>query len=235
MEKDFLCGMISGIAQTIVGHPFDTIKIRTQCGVKTPLNPLSYFRGMTYNLMSAITCNAVIFGTQGFVSSSIADHHNADSHPALLYLAPGFISGICVTPIVFFFDIGKNKKQALGKKLSSSDFSQTRGLGTTILREPIAFSIYFATYKALKENHGIPPFWAGGISGLACWAFTYPLDVLRNRQITYNISVLESLAEGKLFKGFGVCLIRAFIVNSFGFYFYENAKNVYDYTTSAEA
>lgn len=229
MEKDFICGMISGIAQTIIGHPFDTIKIRTQCGVSTPLKTLSYFNGVSYNLMSSVACNAIIFGVHGNANQILEKNYEEYRGTILENFVPGFLSGICVTPFVFFFDIGKNRRQTLGKKLQLSDLSQTRGAYATLAREPIAFSIYFSTYKKLKEEKGYPVFWAGGASGVACWAFTYPLDVVRNRQITYNISLREAISAGKLMDGFGVCLFRAFLVNSFGFYFYENAKIIYEY------
>ena len=227
MERDFICGMVSGVMQTVIGHPFDTVKIRSQCGVRTPLKPVSYFNGMSYNLLSSVTCNAVIFGVQGNAKQFMDKNHDP-SDSIIQHSAPGFLSGLCVAPLVFFFDIGKNKKQALGKKIQLSDFVQTRGATTTLIREPVAFAIYFSTYKTLTDQ-AYPVFWAGGLSGLACWAFTYPLDVVRNRQITYNVSLRDATLSGNLMKGFGVCLIRAFLVNSFGFYFFEKSKNLYDY------
>lgn len=225
MEKDFVCGMISGISQTIIGHPFDTIKVRAQCGVSTPLKPILYFNGVSYNLLSSIACNAIVFGVHGNTSQIYKEYHESIVEDFI----PGFISGICVTPFVFLFDIGKNKKQTLGKKLQLSDLLQTRGAFTTLVREPIAFSIYFSTYKHLKEKRDYPVFLAGGASGVACWAFTYPLDVLRNRQITYNMTLRDAVSAGKLMNGFGVCVFRAFLVNSFGFYFYEKSKDIYEY------
>lgn len=228
MEKDFICGMVSGVTQTFIGHPFDTAKVRSQCGVQTPLKPVSYFNGISYNLMSSIACNAIIFGVQGNAEQFMDEKYDP-AIPIIKHSATGFISGVCVAPMVFFFDIGKNKKQTLGKKIQLSDFAQTRGATTTLIREPVAFAIYFSTYKTLTEKHALPVFWAGGLSGVACWATTYPLDVVRNRQITYNISIKDATSSGNLTKGFGICLIRAFLVNSFGFYFFEKAKNLYDF------
>jgi hypothetical protein len=147
-------------------------------------------------------------------------------------MAPGLVSGICVSPLVFFFDLGKNKRQSLGRKIVPSDFLQTRGAITTLVRESLAFSVYFLTYKIMTKDHGFSSFWAGGLSGVASWSATYPLDVIRNRQITHDITATDAMSTGKLWKGFGVCMCRAFMVNSIGFYVFEKSKLMYDATST---
>ena len=54
--------------------------------------------------------------------------------------------------------------------------------------------------------------------------FTYPIDTIRSRQISNNISIREAISMGNLWRGYSACLIRAFLVNSCSFYIYELCK-----------
>jgi hypothetical protein len=62
---------------------------------------------------------------------------------------------------------------------------------------------------------------SGGIAGLANWTITYPLDVVRNRQMATQVSFYNALKMGSLWKGYAFCAIRAIKVNAVGFYVYE--------------
>ena len=83
--------------------------------------------------------------------------------------------------------------------------------------------LYFGNYKYFIQ-HDFSPFISGGISGLINWTIGYPIDVIKTRQITYNISMKEALQMGSFHKGLPICLCRAFLVNSFGFYSYERCE-----------
>ena len=57
---------------------------------------------------------------------------------------------------------------------------------------------------------------------MVSWLFTYPLDTIKTRiQGRVSSSIKEALKMGSLFSGITLCMIRAFIVNSVGFYTYE--------------
>ena len=60
-----------------------------------------------------------------------------------------------------------------------------RGFGATFLRESIGFAAFFATYDYLKKSapstsdNSLKYLWtlnAGGLSGIACWTLTLPID-----------------------------------------------------------
>ena len=58
--KDIIAGGISGISQTIVGYPLDTLKVLTQNKMK--LNSISLknlYRGVKYPLQSSVITNSV--------------------------------------------------------------------------------------------------------------------------------------------------------------------------------
>eukprot|EP00985_Skeletonema_marinoi_P032136 scaffold38986_cov153-Skeletonema_marinoi.AAC.3 len=72
---DLLAGGVAGSASVIVGHPFDTIKVRLQTSSangnsgKTPSSTAggfkSLFKGMSPPLATAAICNAIIFASYG--------------------------------------------------------------------------------------------------------------------------------------------------------------------------
>mmetsp|Transcript_34386 Transcript_34386/g.70379 ORF Transcript_34386/g.70379 Transcript_34386/m.70379 type:complete len:383 (-) Transcript_34386:103-1251(-) len=73
---DLLAGGVAGSASVIVGHPFDTIKVRLQTSSangnsgKTPSSATvggfkSLFKGMSPPLATAAICNAIIFASYG--------------------------------------------------------------------------------------------------------------------------------------------------------------------------
>ena len=68
---------------------------------------------------------------------------------------------------------------------------------------------------------------SGGIAGLLNWTFTYPIDVIRTRQMANNISIKKAINQGNLWKGYSACAMRAIIVNSASFYVYEKSKNLF--------
>lgn len=84
---DFVAGGVAGSASVVVGHPFDTLKVRMQTATKrmsivslaTSYGGVgSLFRGMSAPLGSASVINATIFATYGW-SSRIYDDYYLES------------------------------------------------------------------------------------------------------------------------------------------------------------
>lgn len=65
--QDLIAGGVAGTAGVIVGHPFDTIKVRQQLGGTTESFP-SLFRGMFAPMSTAAVVNAIIFSSFGWSS-----------------------------------------------------------------------------------------------------------------------------------------------------------------------
>ena len=102
-------------------------------------------------------------------------------------------------------------------------FRNSYGFPSTFARETIAMSAYFGSYFYLRDR-GFNPLIAGGAAGLFNWTLTYPIDVVRSRQIAQQISIKEAIKRGTLWKGFSVCASRAIIVNAANFWVYEKVK-----------
>ena len=214
--QDFFHGAISGVVQTIVGFPFDTLKIRIQNNEKNIFNK-SLFSGISYPMRSSVANCAITFGVSSKLNSQGIDE-----------FCSGFISGACIVPIVYVSDTYKIQRQLHANtanfyKIPWSDLMYRRGKFSTFLRESFAFAIYFKSYSVVNEylNNS---FISGGIAGLLNWTATYPLDVIRNREIAQNIKFRDAYKMGNLWKGYSFCAIRAVKVNAVGFYVYEQAR-----------
>ena len=192
--NDYLAGSISGIAQTLTGHPFDTLKACKQSNIKPHYNIKRLYGGITFPLVS----NSVIIGSQFYF------YHN---HSALI---SGIISGIMSTPIDYF----KIQKQLVPNY--KYKLSWPLGMNITIMREVIAIPVYFEAYYYFKKKTN-NSFLSGGIAGILTWLVPYPIDTIKTR-IQMGYTLKESINQKNYMRGLPLCLTRGFIVNSVGFY-----------------
>jgi hypothetical protein len=192
--NDYLTGSISGIAQTMTGHGFDTLKVMKQSNMPLDFKITRLYSGITFPLIS----NPVIIGSQFYC------YHN---HSSLL---SGIVAGLMIGPIDYFKiqkQINKNYKYKLQKPL---------GINISIMRECVSMPIYFNTYYYLKEKTD-NSFLSGGTAGVLSWLISYPIDTIKTR-IQTGYTFKQSIAKGNYMKGLPLCLARGFIVNATGFY-----------------
>ena len=95
-----------------------------------------------------------------------------------------------------------------------------RGWPATIARDSISYSIYFGSYHNLKD-YNINTLIAGGSAGWMCWLFSYPIDTIKTRVQSSDVSYMTVIKQQKLWKGFTYCSVRAIISNAILFYTYE--------------
>lgn len=243
----YIAGGLSGIAQVLVGYPLDTMKVLKQNNIKlTPQNSLS-FRGVKYPLQLAIISNSIVFGVSNTFknskfnnNTSITDtviankeyinyilYKNSINYNIDIFIS-GFVAGLATSPFVYMYDIKKtnaqtNNNNRLKDYIYKSKFN---GFMATMMRESIGFGTYFCMYDLLKNKYEYSTFISGGLAGVSNWTITYPIDVIKNRQLSKNISMIEALKMKNMFSGYKYCLLRAFIVNSLIFSVYEKVNNV---------
>ena len=206
---DIVAGGIVGIAQILVGHPFDSAKVLIQNKQNWRNLPWrSYYKGCSYPFVASIIFNAMVFPI-----------HDRSLQYTSSHSLSGTLGGIMVAPILQVLDLAKVKRQT-NKPLNMYILRTNKGMSMSILRESSALTIYFGSYHYLK-SHEMSTLAAGGCAGLLNWAFTYPIDVIRSRQLSQNIKISTAIQQGHLWKGFNICMARAFIVNSISFYIYE--------------
>ena len=113
------------------------------------------------------------------------------------------------------------------------------GMVPTLFREIPSFATYFALYDYLcqkmmrdsdRTKHSLSMYklmCAGGVSGMVCWAISYPFDVVKtrvqidgmsNRQYSGMVDCFVKMYRGEgmraFFKGLAPALARAFPVNA---------------------
>jgi hypothetical protein len=117
----FICGGIAGIANLMVGHPLDTIKVRMQTEGRLGrfAGPLDCFRqtirtegvgglykGLTPPLVGRIITHSLMFGIQGGVLRELSSNTSNESRETLMRSAPlhhifisGLAAGIGMIPV----------------------------------------------------------------------------------------------------------------------------------------
>ena len=213
---DFISALVAGFTQVGVGHPFDTVKVLLQNGKSIKkLKIRDYYRGSKYPLVSSLIFNSVVFPV----------YERSEKYTKSIFLS-GMLSGFVVAPIIFSFDVGKIKNQTLNK-LTYYDYFFTKGRLANYGREMIGIGMYFTSYSYFKKKD-LHPLISGGLAGLCNWTASYPLDVIKSRQIANDIGIKEAINMGNLWKGYHICALRALIVNACIFYSYETTKKFLD-------
>ena len=216
MDKECIAGACSGLAQNIVGHPFDTAKVFIQNNMSLwNMKPLQYYRGFSFPTIYSIVSHSILFPVNQFV-------YNRTNN----YYYSGFFAGITVSPLCYVFEYLKVKRQTcMGEGLGGLGGlrrpAYMYGFPMTFVRESIAYSGWFGSYFTLTEKYSLSSFYSGGIAGIIAWTISYPFDVIRNRQLAQNIDIQKAYRQGALWKGYTICIIRAAIVNSVGFAVYD--------------
>lgn len=220
---DSSIGLIIGISQTIIGYPFDTLKIHAQRGL--PFRYTNLYAGAKYQLAISSINSAACY----LAFDEVYKHtHN----PILAGAIAGITSGIIINPL----EIYKIRHQVAHHSLFNlSNLKSTpTGLKFTIAREMIAFTMYFSTYMKLKEYSPDTIMINGGLAGCASWCFSYPFDTIKthHQSANSNVTIKELWLKGILFRGFGICMTRAFIVNAINFYIYETLHSIWTASNS---
>lgn len=206
----------AGLSQAIVGHPMDTAKVLIQNNIKLRnLTIIDYYKGFKYPLLVSLLFNGTIFPSYEYLNNNINNS----------FLTGGLV-GTIVTPFVFTFETLKILKQT-NKQITKKKLLNTNGLITTLTRESLAMSIYFSSYNYFKK-HDYNSFIGGSLSGFSNWLVTYPIDVIKNRQIAQQISFTEAYKQGYLYKGLSITLFRAVLVNGCIFFTYEQSNKLFN-------
>lgn len=208
--SEFLAGCASGAVQSIIGHPLDTMKVLIQSKRRFHSNPLHYYRGVSFPTVMNILTTGIVFD----LNARIYKETNS-------YYKSGFLTGGITAPILYLFDVGKIHYQTSPTKtIEISQFMRGGGRMATLARESLATSIYMGVYFNMENKLGA--FKAGGLAGLASWTFTYPIDVIKTRQMNdVSLSWKRAIKMGNLWRGYMICALRAVLVNSSGFWAYS--------------
>lgn len=210
---DFVYGAAVGVAQTLVGHPFDTLKTRRQAFPHARLTFKGMFKGVGYSMVSTCLITSNNFGLAAWVQETTGS-----------WMAGGFFAGFLSSFVIGPLELRKVKHQVGLPKEIIRQVPLSRGLGLTIARESPAHAVYFALYHHLKDMDA-HAFVAGAAAGLASWTVTYPIDVVKSRiQANPRLTLQDAIGQGHFWKGFGLAATRAIVVNGTVFWLYDWMK-----------
>jgi len=212
ITPEFFCGACNGISQALVGHPLDTIKVLQQNNIPwKSLKFMELMRGIKYPLYYKIVTKSLCFDLDKRINIKNDFARNA---VVGLYLAP-FTHGLDLFKI--YRQNGRSVKQ-----ISYYDFINYRAFFCTATRDMLSYSFYIPTFMIMKKND-YNTVVSAAVSGFVNWSVSYPIDVIRTRQISNNKNTLrESINMGSLWKGYNACASRGALTAVVGFLVYEN-------------
>lgn len=218
MDVIIVSSFISSIIQTLISHPFDTLKTWKQnATLVTPnLTIRNLYKGLKYPIVQNSFVKCTSLSTNFYFKKKTGN----------IYIS-SFLSGIITTIISCPLDTFKIAEQQHIKK--SVTFSAIKGayknLPISLSRKVPGNVIFFSVYEKMKKNN-LPYFVCGSIAGCMSWSFTYPIDTIKTRMQsgTYS-SITDAIKERKLYRGFSICLCRAILVNGFGLMIYEKMSH----------
>jgi|TARA_B110000259_G_scaffold7006_1_gene7716 hypothetical protein len=212
ISPELLSGSCNGISQAIIGHPLDTIKVLQQNNVNwKKLKFIQLMRGIKYPLYYQIVTKSLCFHFDNKIEIKNDTIRNG-------------IVGLYLSPFAHTIDIFKIYSQngISIKNINYYDYINYRAFACTIARDMISYSLYIPTFMYMKKNDYSTPV-SSGCAGFINWSASYPIDVIRTRQISNNRNTLtESIKMGSLWKGYSTCAFRGVIANIVGFTVYEN-------------
>ena len=174
--NDIVAGGISAVAGTVVGHPFDTLKVRAQA-TSTPAlqiglqmlradGGVGMMRGLSAALSGYVPLDIIMFATYGAALRYLNGRDESAaprSLPSLWnYAAAGALAGVVYAPISVPVEIVKIRMQLdvgrMGMGQMASRIVRTEGVSAlaqgmriTLLREVPEHAIWFASFEGFKR------------------------------------------------------------------------------------
>ena len=217
-----LAGIASGVCQTCIGYPLDSMKTWRQNDKLTnrpPITIRNLYKGILFPLMQSPFTIATGFTVNETMLKKTKN----------IYIS-AFASGVACSIFLFPFDYYKIQYQQHYKPKIFHSFNR---LHIVSMREVPANVIYFSFYHHLRKND-IPIGISGAISGISSWLLTYPFDTIKSRmQLDHKLSLKHAISQGNLLRGVHITCLRAGIVNYIGFEVYESRRNYFDSSLSS--
>ena len=211
----YVGGFFSGITQTIIGHPFDTIKTwRQNVSIKRPPKTfMNLWKGIQYPMVQLPIVCSISFGLYENIYSFSNDRIFSG-------LTSGLIRSTVITPLEYY-------KVNLQQQLKPSIKNSYKNMSIVAMKEVPSATVYYTSYHYLKEKTDYILL-SGSIAGVLSWFSLYPLDTIKTRlQVGSAKNISDAIQQGNLCRGIKMCLLRAFITNGIGFYVYENTSKLY--------
>jgi solute carrier family 25 carnitine/acylcarnitine transporter 20/29 len=195
-------GLVAGLSGVLVGHPFDTLKVRMQTGVRGhPLTLFSVYRGAGPPLLTTGAVQAMNFGLFSFFKEALESDGRVRGLPQVF--AAAAMAGACISVVTQPSSMLKVQQQVLPRGGMVEQFraivvargitGMYTGMGPHFVMETIGRGVYMSGFYFFKsvlgpmdEQGENPPLsfsrkaLAGAAAGCLSWIVIYPADVVRN-------------------------------------------------------
>lgn len=230
MENKYYSSILASFFGTVLSHPIDTLKTNQQItGLKLKdviknINMKSvnfeslvrnYYRGFKYPITFVPIEKGIVFNIDQYL-------YKKYNNRVYSGLGAGIVAGFFVN---FIENLKINQQNMYFKNntiLSNYKFF-TKGLGQTLLREGIGYTIYFKSFHDYY-NPNLPTFVAGGLSGVTAWTVIYPFD--RVKTMIQSGTSLEGLNIKNIYRGCGLSLARAMVMHGTVFYMIDKINMI---------
>lgn len=203
--KKFLPGFMLGFTRSIVSHPFEILKIKSQLNNKNKINLL---RGIQYSILSS--------GLERGLQFYLFDKYLKNNSLLVSSLQASFFTSLISVP---YNNIIVNKiilKKELNKKNMSKIF------GIEFSRSFLASNIFLTSYKIFQDK-GFSLTTSALLATTNVWLLTYPIDNYRNHLMSNKkINIL------KLYNGIQYPILRNIPSTFIGMFMYEKTKELLD-------
>ncbi|XP_019622490.1 PREDICTED: mitochondrial basic amino acids transporter-like [Branchiostoma belcheri] len=220
MALDFVAGCFGGAAGVVVGHPFDTVKVRLQTqSTNKPLyrgtlhcfaeivrkeTAFGLFKGMTSPLIGLTFINAIVFGVHGNLLRTLGEGRLLNTF--LAGAAAGAVQSVVCSPM----ELAKTRMQLMGlgeKKKKRKEIKNSlhcllkiyraeglrgcyRGMFLTLWRDAPSFGAYFVTYDTVCQM--LAPDGSDNNTGVGTLLFAGGMAGVSAWLITYPVDVMKS-------------------------------------------
>jgi solute carrier family 25 (mitochondrial carnitine/acylcarnitine transporter), member 20/29 len=203
--SSFLAGTFAGASGILVGHPFDTLKVRYQVGQTSPSQSTvakgirELYRGITPPLLTAGVVQSINFSLYELFKRKLRQRYNL-SHLSSVFCG-GFSAGTLISFMTSPISCVKLQQQLSTTKgiiACSMEMYKMRGLrsfyrgfGPFFIMESYGRGVYLFIYERTKlslrsqtiANEETLPIRmaAAATAGCLSWLSVFPLDVIKSR------------------------------------------------------
>ena len=245
--RSVVSGSVGGICATLVGHPFETVKVRMQTGATTGLFR-SLYAGVASPLVGVTPVWALAYSSWRAAYNFQDDGRDEVLRSAFAGAFSGLFHTIIKCPVEAIKVVAQNERLSSAAALRKLWTEQGprgifRGFGATAMMMTPSTFVFFGTYEwarrklerdtDLNLNLMARSFLAGGLAGVMEWSTCMPFDSVKTQiqsgaHSSYAAAVRSIHAKhgvAGFYRGFLPVILRAFPANGAAFIGIEAANS----------
>jgi hypothetical protein len=201
---NFLPGFMMGITRSVVSHPFEIMKIRSQLGYNQK-------RSLLHGIHYSIIFNGLERGCQFFLYDLFRGKNESN---VVASLKASFLTTAFSLPYNYLLI----NRSVIGKKtITTPNLGLTYGLEYS--RAFLGSTIFLSVYNHYRD--AMLPLWLSAfIATTVVWLITFPIDNVRNHLITNT-----AINYRRIYRGIQYPILRSLPSSLAGMYVYEKTKS----------